>query len=295
MKLTKLKVDLNRSKENEKIRQEVMTRVLSSKSGSDFIKINKLNTEQIDDNLGTVKRMVDDLAVCEPCTSFHTCPKDVKGYQIRLDTTSGKYFEVEYVKCSKLLEFERVANHYVYKQFPNQWIENRLSNLASNNYRAPLIKLSADLLTERIKSLYIYGKSGLGKSFISAAISNEFIEIKSGKVAFVNAHDLIEELRNLVYEDKPNYLLKVKELELVDLLIIDDLGNEKITEWSKEEVIFPLIEARLKTNKAVVVNSDYSLQELKALYAKDSIKAKKMIERFENSFKVFELIGVLPK
>lgn len=295
MKLTKLKANISRTSETEKIRKMVMDEVLASKPGSEFIKANNLNTEQIDDNLGTVKRMVDDLNICQPCTSFYTCPKPVKGYQIKLDTTSGKYFEVEYVKCSKLLEYEKIANHYLYKHFPNNWVDNRLANLANNNYRAGLIKLGADLLTDRIKSLFIFGKNGLGKSFICSAISNDFIEIKGGKIAFVNAHDLIEELRNLVYEDKVLYLQKIKELETVNLLVIDDLGSEKITEWSKEEVIFPLIELRLRNNQPVIINSDYSFNELKSLYTKDSIKSKKMIERFENTFKSFELVGVSPK
>lgn len=295
MKLTKLKVNINRSQETEKIRRNVMDFVIKSKPGSLFIKSNNLTTEAIDDNLGTVKRMVDDLNICEPCTSFHSCPKDVKGYQIKLDVTSGRFFEVEYVKCSKLLAYEKIANNYIYKHFPNHWVDNRLTNITNNSYRMALIKQATDMLSGKFKSLYIYGQNGLGKSYISAAIANEYLEINGGKIAFVNARDLIEDLRNLVFEDKLAFNQKIKDLESANLLIVDDLGNEKITEWSKEEVIFPLIENQIKANKLIIINSDYSLQELKTIYAKDSLKSKKMIERIENSFKIFELIGVLPK
>jgi primosomal protein DnaI len=241
-----------------------------------------------------VKRMVDDLKICQPCTSFHTCPKDVKGYQIRLDT-NHEFFEVEYVKCSKLLDYEKIANHYTIKNFPNNWVDNRLVNVSANNYRAGLIKLATDLLAKRINNLYIYGASGLGKSHIAAAICNEFIDIHGGKLAFVNTHDLIEELRSLVYDDKILYSQKIKELEMVDLLVFDDIGNEKITEWSKEEVLFGLIDTRARNNKQTIYTSSYSVADLRSLYIKDSIKAKKLFEKFSDINKIFELVGVKAK
>jgi primosomal protein DnaI len=294
MKLTKLKLNLVRTSENEKIRKQVMDEVMASKITTDFIAKNKLTTEDIDTNLGMVKRMVDDLKICQPCTSFHTCPKDVKGYQIRLDT-NHEFFEVEYVKCSKLLDYEKIANHYTIKNFPNNWVDNRLVNVSANNYRAGLIKLATDLLAKRINNLYIYGASGLGKSHIAAAICNEFIDIHGGKLAFVNTHDLIEELRSLVYDDKILYSQKIKELEMVDLLVFDDIGNEKITEWSKEEVLFGLIDTRARNNKQTIYTSSYSVADLRSLYIKDSIKAKKLFEKFSDINKIFELVGVKAK
>jgi primosomal protein DnaI len=294
MKLTKLKLNLVRTVENEKIRKQVMDEVMASKITTEFIAKNKLTTEDIDTNLGMVKRMVDDLKICQPCTSFHTCPKDVKGYQIRLDT-NHKYFEVEYVKCNKLLDYEKIANHYIIKNFPNIWVDNRLVNISANNYRAGLIKLATDLLAKRINNLYIHGSSGLGKSHIAAAICNEFIDIHGGKIAYVNTHDLIEELRSLVYDDKLLYSQKIKELETVDLLVFDDIGNEKITEWSKEEVLFGLIDTRARNNKQTIYTSSYSVADLRSLYIKDSIKAKKLFEKFADMNKVFELVGVKAK
>jgi primosomal protein DnaI len=294
MKLTKLKLNLVRTVENEKIRKQVMDEVMASKITTEFIAKNKLTTEDIDTNLGMVKRMVDDLKICQPCTSFHTCPKDVKGYQIRLDT-NHEYFEVEYVKCNKLLDYEKIANHYIIKNFPNIWVDNRLVNISANNYRAGLIKLATDLLAKRINNLYIHGSSGLGKSHIAAAICNEFIDIHGGKIAYVNTHDLIEELRSLVYDDKLLYSQKIKELETVDLLVFDDIGNEKITEWSKEEVLFGLIDTRARNNKQIIYTSSYSVADLRSLYIKDSIKAKKLFEKFADMNKVFELVGVKAK
>jgi primosomal protein DnaI len=294
MKLTKLKLNLVRTPENEKIRKHVMDEVMASKITTEFIAQNNITTEDIDTNLGMVKRMIDDLKVCHPCTSFHTCPKDVKGYQIRLDT-SHEFFEVEYVKCSKLLDYEKIANHYNIKNFPNNWVDNRLVNVSANNYRAGLIKLATDLLAGRIKNLYIYGASGLGKSHIAAAICNEFIDIHGGKIAFVNTHDLIEDLRSLVYDDKLLYNQKIKELEAVDLLVFDDIGNEKITEWSKEEVLFGLIDTRSRSNKQTIYTSSYSVADLRSLYIKDSIKAKKLFEKFDDIIKIFELVGVKVK
>jgi primosomal protein DnaI len=91
------------------------------------------------------------------------------------------------------------------------------------------------------------------------------------------------------------YNQKIKELETVDLLVFDDIGNEKITEWSKEEVLFGLIDARSRSNKQTIYTSSYSVTDLRSLYIKDSIKAKKLFEKFQDINKIFELVGVKVK
>ena len=80
----------------------------------------------------------------------------------------------------------------------------------------------------------------------------------------------------------PLYLLALKEsysggetketeilrtLESVDLLIIDDLAREMITEWTLEKTM-NIIEKRLNMQKPILITSNYSIDNLKTRYNK---------------------------
>ena len=55
-------------------------------------------------------------------------------------------------------------------------------------------------------------------------------------------------------------------LESVDLLIIDDLAREKISEWNLEKTM-NIIEKRIGMCKPILITSNYSIENLKARYS----------------------------
>ena len=70
------------------------------------------------------------------------------------------------------------------------------------------------------------------------------------------------------------------------ILIIDGLGQEAITPWSRDEILFSILDNRLQNNKITIICSEYSKKELKELYAmsragNDSLKVNKLIEKIE--------------
>ena len=146
-----------------------------------------------------------------------------------------------------------------------------------------------------MKSLYIHGKTGVGKSYISAATLNEYIFLTNNKVAFVNAKKIIDSLRNLLYEKlNDDYDVIKHNLLDVSFLVIDDIGNEKITDWSKEE-IYDIIDARYQKGLLTIFTSDYSIDELKELYGKKDLKNRKLFSRLESYSTEIELLGIQVK
>jgi len=78
------------------------------------------------------------------------------------------------------------------------------------------------------------------------------------------------------------------------LLIIDDLGNEKITDWSRDSVLYEVLDYRLrnKLNK-IIINSNYNLYELKELYKVDNeVRAKRFIDLIRSICDDVELVGL---
>lgn len=85
-------------------------------------------------------------------------------------------------------------------------------------------------------NLLFYGNSGTGKTFLSWCIAKELLD-KGFLVVYKTADDLLRSLKDIKFNndtDLENLLINC------DLLIIDDLGSEQITDFSSSE-LFTLI------------------------------------------------------
>ena len=106
--------------------------------------------------------------------------------------------------------------------------------------------------------LLLYGSSGTGKTFASACIGNHLM--RNGKtVMALNLGLYLNKLKSEWSKTETEILDKISEC---DLLIIDDFGAEKVTEWVMEKVFF-LIDARYRTGKPFIIstNLEYSKDE----------------------------------
>lgn len=106
------------------------------------------------------------------------------------------------------------------------------------------------------KGLLLHGSTGTGKTFISACIANALID--RGYRVLMTSFSRVE---NTVFglSDKQEYYDK---LNSYDLLILDDFGVERNTEY-KQEIVYNVIDGRTKANLPLIVTSNITSQELK--------------------------------
>ena len=93
-------------------------------------------------------------------------------------------------------------------------------------------------------NLLFYGNSGTGKTFLSWCIAKELLD-KGFLVVYKTSDDLLRALKDIKFNndtDLENLLINC------DLLIIDDLGSEQITDFSSTE-LFTLINKKILKNK----------------------------------------------
>lgn len=106
--------------------------------------------------------------------------------------------------------------------------------------------------------LLLFGEPGTGKSFFAGCIANALID-RGYHVLATN----ITRLQNQLFAvENKNELLQ--EITRYDLLLLDDLGAERNTEFSVEQV-YTIIDERYKSNKPVIATTNYSPQYLKEL------------------------------
>ena len=97
------------------------------------------------------------------------------------------------------------------------------------------------------KGLILVGNNGVGKTHLACSIANELI--KNGiPIIYGTLINLLAELRNSYDADNNISEMEIIKLyEKVDLLIIDDLGKEKPSEWGLEK-LFTIINSRYENN-----------------------------------------------
>lgn len=104
--------------------------------------------------------------------------------------------------------------------------------------------------------LLLWGEVGTGKSYFAACIANALVE-QCVSVKMANFAAILNDLFSC--DDKNEYINRLNESSL---LIIDDLGIERDTEYALEQV-YNIIDARYKSNKPLIVTTNLSLTELK--------------------------------
>ena len=120
------------------------------------------------------------------------------------------------------------------------------------------------------KSLYIWGKNtGCGKTSWACKIMNHYFR----KIAFSSGLEneglyiyLPTFLNNIRESFDGKSLEFEEELEMVTkckLLIIDDIGSEKLTEWVRERIV-SIIHTRVSNGLSTIYTSNLSPEELKA-------------------------------
>ena len=106
--------------------------------------------------------------------------------------------------------------------------------------------------------LLLWGGVGTGKSFLAGCIANALLE-KDVPVLMTNFPTILNRITGLFGSDRADFLAS---LNAYDLLILDDLGAERGTEYALEQV-FAVIDARYRSRKPLIVTTNLTLDALK--------------------------------
>lgn len=135
------------------------------------------------------------------------------------------------------------------------------------------------------KNLYFFGDPGLGKTFLSHCIAKELLD-DGYLVVYQTATDLLDMIRKSKFHqtDREGEQQAIHYLYQCDLLIIDDLGTETLTEFANNE-LFNLINRRLKENKKMLISTNLPLNKLEGRYS------ARLASRIIGNFQFYEFFG----
>lgn len=177
-----------------------------------------------------------------------------------------KEFDEKEYKTKKQIQFRKIINeiykqNYVGKRYQNMNFEN--FNIESNNEHA--VNVAKDFVSKNSNTingsgLIIMGKSGTGKTHLAAAIANKLIE--NDKIVLMGRLTTLLDMIKETFRDTTKSENELIELySNVDMIIIDDLGTEKISSWALEK-LYTIIQNRFENGLPIIITTRFDKKGL---------------------------------
>lgn len=113
------------------------------------------------------------------------------------------------------------------------------------------------------KGLAIFGKLGVGKSTLAAAILNWLVEKEHRERRFIQWFKVTPLLYDLFHFGKSATQEIMGSLRECGLLVLDDIGADKMNEYS-DALLLSIVDVRMENQKPTLVTSNLSSAELRA-------------------------------
>ena len=220
---------------------------------------NKLYRKTIEWELYGAKRTIE--------LDYERCNcNDAQAYWNEYDLKKLKLLEEE-KKLELMQEFSKMVERIIKNsKMSKRNLSYKFYNFEPNNSNRKVfnnLKNYSEKLLKGIekKGLILVGNNGVGKTHLACSIANKLIE-NGTPVIYGTLINLLAELRNSYDTDNNISEMEIIKLyENVDLLIIDDLGKEKPSEWGLEK-LFTIINSRYENNLPVIITTNYNQNSL---------------------------------
>ena len=106
--------------------------------------------------------------------------------------------------------------------------------------------------------LLLWGDVGTGKSFLAACIANALLE-KGVPVLMTNFSKILNQMGAMYSDERYRYIASFKRFSL---LIIDDLGIERNTEYALEQV-YAVVDERYKAGLPLIITTNLTISQLR--------------------------------
>ena len=125
-------------------------------------------------------------------------------------------------------------------------------------------KVYSYILEPKNHGFFIQGQSRVGKSTLAGFLIRNLAKNKNS-CGYIHFPTFLMDLKNSFgeYGNDNN----TEALRKLDYLLIDDLGGENVTPWSRDEVLSSIITYRMQNQKPTFFTSEYTKDDLIKIYS----------------------------
>ena len=169
-----------------------------------------------------------------------------------------------------------------------------LTSLATAKQAVSLCMDFAGTFDTEFKNLFLYGDTGIGKTYLSNCVAKELLDT-GHSVIYFTASSLFHIFEKNIFGKEKDFSEDYQNIFDCDLLIIDDLGTELSNSFTTSQ-LFLCLNERILRRKSTIISTNLSLSQLVDTYSERTFSRISsnytMIKLFGNDIRIQKKLGV---
>ncbi len=286
-----------RSKEELQKAADLANDLKNEKVLVDILAHNNVSLSQIDSHPYTIQTWYKKYQKCIRCTGLKNCAQDTSGYFDNI--VDDGFLHTEKCACKymrqRLSERKHLEN-FLINDMPEKLFTVQFTGIQVEKENNAYWKVLAECMAacNGGSGVYLYGTMGSGKTYLAACACNQFAR-NGKKVAFIHYPTFAQRIAGKV--ETGEYRSEVQKLMYASFVVMDDIGAESVTEWNRDTILLPILNARYEKGLPTwfTSNEDFTTLQEHFTFTKkgkiEEVKALRIMERMRSMAKPIALLG----
>lgn len=272
------------------MKQKSLLSLSKEKHIQTFLKENQIDASLMQDYWVELLDYNDDYKKCLSCSGLGKCSKDSQGMKKKIVYRDGEIvLELESCGFGKQWEQKRhLLEKFIITNVNEDMLLTDLQGLdiLKKSQLTPNEKLALAQITKYVKQptqqgFFLHGEMGCGKTTLLAGLMNALAK-KGKEVGFIHFPTYLIDLKASFSSGDNEYAME--RLMKVDYLLLDGIGEENVTPWSRDEILLTILSYRLLNHLPTFFTSMYGYKDLNKVYTikkGDEIRANTLTSKMK--------------